>query len=226
MIKGGLNMSIFRGLFNRRGFGQPEQPNGRLGHQNGQFGQQSPMQRQMQVRTPYGFGGTAHGMQGNMPQHMMPQVQIPAQALPQQAMQRPNVPQQAPHAPQPYHDPSVRFEPFNAEEGSVQPKNDKAQAGLGAVTADESRGVAFYKSLAKADDATDFEKEKIEELLANKKIESYTLEEPPHIARFQDGLKFALMQEAILIRAIAEKNDTKALAHKMADIALLMSLKK
>lgn len=209
-------MSFFQGLFNRGRFGQ----NG--GQQNAPqgFGQQSPMQRQLQARAQMPMQGN---FGGHLQNHAPQQAHMPRQAPPYTHIPQQIQPQVAPHmqmpTQQPYHDPSVRFEPYDATAGQGQPQ--PVTTSKHATAGDESRAIAFYKSLANADDATAYEKEKIEEMLASKKIESYTLEEPPHIAHFQDGLRFALSQESMLVRN-AKAGET--LAQKVADIALLVSL--
>jgi len=148
--------------------------------------------------------------------------------MPPQQHPPPQMPQQ-----QPYHDPSVRFEPMpggtlpphlgggaNAAPPAQQPPMPTPTPELGNFLQGESNSLLFYENLAKAANAGEAEKEQALSLLESKKQNLHKLQNfhkqvagdwtaeqgqapAPEIADFRQGLKFALSQESKLLRAAA-----------------------
>ncbi|MCL2854755.1 MAG: hypothetical protein FWE21_03960 [Defluviitaleaceae bacterium] len=140
-----------------------------------------------------------------------------------------------PQPQQPYHDPSVRFEPF--PEGLTppnpgaqnNPNNPGTQAPLQTYIQGEANSIAFYQKLASVSEG---HKQHILDLIdqKNKNIAPLIGAHPPkepnvdNVTSFEQGLAFALRQESKLLREAAQIKKGDVIANKIADIAYLISL--
>lgn len=197
----------------------------------------------------FGSGQALHQPLGVNPQ--LRRGPAPAPVLPQRPQSLPpSLPPHPPQPKQPYHDPSVRFEPMPGNAPHSLPAAMGSPSELKAYLQGENNSIAFYESLAKAGNANDFQKEQASAILQSKRKSVQGLQNfhkqvagnwaPEHnetapVDDFKTAVTFALEQETRLLREAtaiyAGLKDpagqhfmNSLLYNKVADITLLMML--